>query len=104
MYVFNLHHIEYSIVVNYFRQLLPGIIANFCSNNSDGRIWAFCSTYLTLDRDNPRIGLIHFKKKKLLFYTSRMADYKIIYEGLDGGGGGGWYSLFIKTLAHYSSH
>ena len=31
-------------------------------------------------------------------------------EGLDGGGGGGgrgggvWYSLFIKNLAHYSSH
>ena len=26
-----------------------------------------------------------------------------IYEGLDGGGGV-WYSLFIKNLAHYSSH
>ena len=25
-----------------------------------------------------------------------------IYEGLDGGGV--WYSLFIKNLAHYSSH
>ena len=25
-----------------------------------------------------------------------------VYEGLDGGGV--WYSLFIKTLAHYSSH
>ena len=37
MYVFNLHHIEYSIIVNHFRQLLPGIMANFCSNNSDGR-------------------------------------------------------------------
>ena len=24
-------------------------------------------------------------------------------EGLDGGGGV-WYSLFIKNLAHYSSH
>ena len=31
-----------------------------------------------------------------------------IIEGLDGGWGGGggwvWYSLFIKKLAHYSSH
>ena len=27
-----------------------------------------------------------------------------IYEGLDWGGGGVWYSLFIKNLAHYSSH
>ena len=27
-----------------------------------------------------------------------------MYEGLDGGGGGGvWYSL-IRNLAHYSSH
>ena len=26
-----------------------------------------------------------------------------MYEGLDGGGGV-WYSLFIKNLAHYSSH
>ena len=25
-------------------------------------------------------------------------------EGLDGGGGGVWYSLFIKNLAYYSSH
>ena len=56
-------HIEYSIIVNHFRQLLPGITANFCSNNSDGRIWAFSSIYLTLDRDNPRISLIHFLKK-----------------------------------------
>ena len=32
----------------------------------------------------------------------------LLPEGLDGGGGGGvWYSLFnvfIKNLAHYSSH
>ena len=62
MYVFNLYHIEYSIIVNHFRQyfdkkILPGITANFCSNNSDGRIWAFYSTYLTLDGDNPWIDL-----------------------------------------------
>ena len=25
----------------------------------------------------------------------------LVYEGLDGGV---WYSLFIKNLAHYSSH
>ena len=32
-------------------------------------------------------------------------DSVIIYESLDGGGGGMgvWYSLFIKDLAHYSS-
>ena len=30
----------------------------YCSNNSDGRIWAFYSTYLILDRDNPGIGPI----------------------------------------------
>ena len=36
----------------------------FC-NNSDGRIWAFYSTYLTLDRDNPGIGLYHFVRKLL---------------------------------------
>ena len=55
-------------------------MANFCSNNSDGRIWAFCSTYLTLDMDNPEIGLIHFVKKKLLlFCTTCMSDFKITY-------------------------
>ena len=27
-----------------------------------------------------------------------------VHEGLDGGGGGVWYSLFIKNLAHYSSN
>ena len=65
MYVFNVYHIDHSIIVNHFRQyfetnILPGITANFCSNNSDGRIWAFYSNYLTLDRDIPWIGLIHF--------------------------------------------
>ena len=75
MYVFNLHHIEHSIIVNYFREYfdkrLAGITANFCSNNSDGRIWAFYSTYLTLDRDNPWIGLIHFVRKLLLLLNGR---------------------------------
>ena len=60
MYVFNLNRIEHSIIVYHFRQYLAGITANFCSNNFDGRIWAFYFTYLTLDRDNPGIGLIHF--------------------------------------------
>ena len=33
---------------------MPGIItAIFCSNDSDGRIRAFYSTFLRLDRDNP---------------------------------------------------
>ena len=41
--------IEHSIIVNHFRQYFDSITANFCSNNSDGRIWAFYSTYLTLD-------------------------------------------------------
>ena len=39
------------------QKILAGITANFCSYNSDGRIWAFYSTYLTLDRDSPGIGL-----------------------------------------------
>ena len=65
MYVFNLNRIEHSIAVYHFRQYLAGITTNFCSNNSDGRIWAFYSTYLTLDRDNPGIGLIHFVRKLL---------------------------------------
>ena len=57
--------------MNHFRQyfdkkILLGITANFCSNNSDGRIWAFCSTYLTLERDNPEIGFIHFVKKAII--------------------------------------
>ena len=44
--------------MQYFdKKILPGITANFCSNNSDGRIWAFYSTYLTLDGDNPWIDL-----------------------------------------------
>ena len=75
MYVFNLYHIEYLIIVNRFRQyfdkkILPGLNANFCSNNSDGRIWAFYSTYLTLVRDNPGIGLVHFVKIKLLLFCT----------------------------------
>ena len=47
------------------KKILAGITANFCDNNSNGRIWAFYSTYLTLDRDNPGIGLIHFVRKIL---------------------------------------
>ena len=49
----------------FWQTILAGIMANFCSNNSDGRIWAFYSTYLTLDIDNPKIGLIHFVRKLL---------------------------------------
>ena len=31
----------------------------------------------------------------------KMAKHNDTYEGLDGGGGGGsWYLLFIKNLAH----
>ena len=54
-------------------------MANFCSNNSDDRIWAFYSTYLTFDRDNTGMGLIYFVKKLLMFCTTWMADYKITY-------------------------
>ena len=81
MYVFNLYHTEYSIIMNHFRQILPGFMANFCSNNSDGRIWAFCSTYLTLDMDNPEIGLIHFVKKN--YYCSAILE---------------WLTLKLRTL------
>ena len=35
--------------------------------------------------------------------TKKNSVYATIREGLDGGGGV-WYSLFIKNLAHYSSH
>ena len=72
MYVFNLYRIEYSIIVNHFRHYFDkiGIMANFCSHNSDGRILAFYSTYLTLDRDNPGLGLIHFVKKIVMFCTT----------------------------------
>ena len=42
----------------FWQKILPGITANFCSYSSDVRIWAFCSTYLTLDRDNPGIGQV----------------------------------------------
>ena len=70
MYVFNLNCIEHSIIVNHFRQyfdkILAGITAIFCSYNADGRIWTFYSTYLTLDRDNPGIGLIHFVRKTII--------------------------------------
>ena len=63
--------------MNHFRQyfdkiILPGIFANFCSNNSDGRIWAFYFTHLTLDRDNPGIGLIHFVRN---YYCSAKMDF-----------------------------
>ena len=68
---FQLNPIEHSIIVNHFRQYLtkdmPGITANFCCNNSDCRIRAFYSTYLTHDMDTPGIGLIHFVRKLLLF-------------------------------------
>ena len=62
------------MIVNHFGHyfdkrycLVLPITANFCSNNSDGRICAFYSAYLTLGRDNPGIGLIHFVGKLLLF-------------------------------------
>ena len=47
------------------QKTLAGITANFCSYNSDGRIWAFYSTYLTLDMDNPGICLINCVRKLL---------------------------------------
>ena len=57
--------------------ILPGITANFCSNNSDGRIRAFFSTYLTLDRDNPGIGLANpFCEKN--YYCSAQLEWLTI--------------------------
>ena len=47
----------------FWHKILAGIMADFCSYNSDGIVWAFYSTYLTLDGDNPGIGLIHFVRK-----------------------------------------
>ena len=70
---FQFNRIEHSMIVNHFRQYFdrrykPVLRLIFCSNNSDGRIWAFYSIYLTLDtldRDKSRIGLIHFVRKLL---------------------------------------
>ena len=79
MYVSNLYHNENnreSFQAVFCQRILPGITANFCSNSSDGRIRAICSTYLTLDRDNPGIGLIHFVKKKTIIV---LQYYKITY-------------------------
>ena len=67
-WAFNNHE---SFQAVFWQKILAGITANFCSNNSDGRIWAFYSTYLTLDRDNPGIGLIHFVRKLLFLLNGR---------------------------------
>ena len=67
MYIILSIHNRESFQAVFRQKVLPGITANFCSNNSDGRIWAFYFTYLTLDRDNPGIGLIHFVRKLLMF-------------------------------------
>ena len=55
-------------------------MADFCSNNSDGRILAFYSTYLTLDRDNPGIGLIHFVRKLLFLLNGRYFQQGLVYK------------------------
>ena len=44
-------------------------------------------------------GLANVNIRKGMLYR-----HCYIYGGLDGGGGGVWYTLFIKNLAHYSSH
>ena len=68
MYVFDLHHIEHSIIVNHFRQyfdkrywLLLWLIFALIILMVD--FFAFYSIYLTLDRDNPGLGLIRFVRK-----------------------------------------
>ena len=74
------------MTVNHFRQYFDKryslVLANICSNNSDSRIWAFYSTYLTLDRDNTVIGLIHFVRKLLflLKWTLFLAELGLIYK------------------------
>ena len=69
MYVFSLYRIENreSFQAVFWQKILPGITANCCSNNSDDRIWAFHSTYLTIDRDNPGMDLIYFVKNYYCF-------------------------------------
>ena len=66
-------------------------------------------TFLHFERishnSHETLGLIWFHKeveKKML--PAVKFRWCCIHEGLDGGGGGVWYSLFIKNLAHYSSH
>ena len=55
-------------------------MANFCSNNSDGRTWTFYATYLTLDRDNPGFSLIHFVRKLLFLLNGRYFYLGFIYK------------------------
>ena len=62
----------------FWQKILAGITANVCSNNSDGRIWAFYSTYLTLDRDNRGIGIIDFVRK--LYSENQLKDIKIQFH------------------------
>ena len=51
-YVFNLYHIEHSIIVNHFRQYFDKIcclvLGLIFAHNFDGRIWAFYFTYWIL--------------------------------------------------------
>ena len=61
-WAFNNHE---SFQAVFSQKILAGITANFCSYNSDGKMWAFNSTYLTFDRDNPGIGQIYFVRKLL---------------------------------------
>ena len=43
------------------------------------------------------------RKVSIYFTKQHNKGGRRIYEGLDWGGGV-WYSIFIKNLAHYSSH
>ena len=76
LYFFNLYHIEYSIIVNHFRQYFDKIYCLVLRLTFVLIVWAFCSTYLTLDRDNPGIGLIHFVKKN--YYCSALLEWLTI--------------------------
>ena len=52
---------------------------------------------------NDNAGNIKLVEMILFFQTFNRQKEHHMHEGLDGGGGV-WYSLFIKNLAHYSSH
>ena len=60
---FHLHHIEYSIIVNHFRQYFDKryclvLRLTFVLLVLMVEFGQFVPTYLTLDRDNPGIGYV----------------------------------------------
>ena len=66
-------------------------------------LFYFIIHFLLLDNSIAYM-FIHIAHAYALILLHKMDGSKrnVLKEGVDGGGG--WYSLFIKNLAHYSSH